>query len=101
MELDEQEASGSSNEVETPVLNLHDDTEPLPAVIIGSEPWHSQVPAVIILLNIGELIFYMCFFNRIGYQSLHEIHRDNVGKTSSSHLVMPTCQVCPAKDVRL
>lgn len=59
MELDEQEASGSSSEVETPVLNLNDDTEPLPTVIIGSEPWHSQVPAVIIIENCRELIFYM------------------------------------------
>lgn len=46
MELDEQEASGSSNEVVSSALNLEDDTEPLPSVMFGAEAWHSQIPAV-------------------------------------------------------
>lgn len=46
MELDEQEASGSASEIVSSALNLEDDTEPLPSVMFGAEPWHSQIPAV-------------------------------------------------------
>lgn len=48
MDVDEQEPSGSSTEsdrVTLPPLNLENDSEPLPKVVIGSEGWHSQVPA--------------------------------------------------------
>ncbi|CAH0547365.1 unnamed protein product [Brassicogethes aeneus] len=46
MELDdqEQEASGSGNELGTPGIIL-EDSEPLPNIVLGSEPWHAQVPA--------------------------------------------------------
>lgn len=53
MEVDEQEASGSSNELTnsiSSIINLQNDSEPMPAVEIGSESWHDQVPAVSILL---------------------------------------------------
>ncbi|XP_064215917.1 large proline-rich protein BAG6 isoform X2 [Tribolium castaneum] len=39
MELDEAEAT-----VELPPLSLSDDSEPVPNIVLGSEPWHSQVP---------------------------------------------------------
>lgn len=46
MELDLPAASGSTAEISTAAINLAEDSEPLPAVVIGSEAWHSQVPAV-------------------------------------------------------
>ncbi|XP_044253618.1 large proline-rich protein BAG6 isoform X2 [Tribolium madens] len=39
MELDEAETS-----VDLPPLSLSDDSEPVPNIVLGSEPWHSQVP---------------------------------------------------------
>lgn len=45
MELDSPATSTSSNESAS--ISLSEvDSEPLPAVVIGSEAWHSQVPAV-------------------------------------------------------
>lgn len=46
MEVDEQEASGSSSDSPSSIINLQGDTEPLPSVDLGSETWHDQVPAV-------------------------------------------------------
>lgn len=51
MQVEEEEIPvGTSTSVETepsrPQINLSDDPDPLPAVVLGSEPWHSQVPAV-------------------------------------------------------
>ncbi|KAF2889472.1 hypothetical protein ILUMI_16701 [Ignelater luminosus] len=50
MQVEEEEILvGTSTSVETepprPQINLSDDPDPLPAVVLGSEPWHSQVPA--------------------------------------------------------
>lgn len=47
MDVDEQEPSGSTVETPTPLpeLNIADDPEPLPKVVLGSEGWHGQVPA--------------------------------------------------------
>lgn len=45
MECDVSSAAGGSTEFNTSI-NLTDENEPLPAVVIGSEGWHSQVPAV-------------------------------------------------------
>nr|CAH7729714.1 unnamed protein product [Callosobruchus chinensis] len=42
MDLDEPEATGST--YSSPTSEILEDAEPLPNVIIGSEPWHAQVP---------------------------------------------------------
>ncbi|VEN55955.1 unnamed protein product [Callosobruchus maculatus] len=42
MDLDEPEATGST--YSSPTSEILEDPEPLPNVIIGSEPWHAQVP---------------------------------------------------------
>ncbi|CAH1963100.1 unnamed protein product [Acanthoscelides obtectus] len=42
MDLDEPEATGST--YSSPTSEIIEDPEPLPNVIIGSEPWHAQVP---------------------------------------------------------
>nr|CAI5828195.1 unnamed protein product [Callosobruchus analis] len=42
MELDEPEATGST--YSSPTSEILEDPEPLPNVILGSEPWHAQVP---------------------------------------------------------
>lgn len=47
----EQEALNNENvsnvdEITTNPINLAEDTEPLPPVVLGSEAWHGQVPAV-------------------------------------------------------
>lgn len=39
-------AAGGSTEIASQAISLAEDTEPLPAVVIGSEVWHSQVPEV-------------------------------------------------------
>lgn len=51
MELDVVSAAGGSSEIAANAINLSsDDSEPLPAVVIGSEVWHSQVPEVSLCL---------------------------------------------------
>ncbi|KRT83619.1 hypothetical protein AMK59_3956 [Oryctes borbonicus] len=45
MEVEEQEASGSSNGSPSSIIDLQNDPEPLPPVDLGSESWHDQVPA--------------------------------------------------------
>lgn len=52
MEVEEQEASGSSNELPNSILNLQTDPEPLPPVDLGSESWHNEVPAVSITFSV-------------------------------------------------
>lgn len=47
MELDPVGPQINVLDVPTPAVML-DDPEPLPNVILGSEPWHGQVPEVII-----------------------------------------------------
>lgn len=39
-------AAGGSSAIASHAINLSEDTEPLPSVVIGSEVWHSQVPEV-------------------------------------------------------
>lgn len=98
MELDEQEASGSSSEIIPSILNLDQDTEPLPQVMYGSETWHSQIPAVSVLSFLFDPA--NCFAFRIGFLLSPEIVSVNGGKTSSSHLVMLTYQECPARGAK-
>ncbi|GJQ76871.1 hypothetical protein Trydic_g15077 [Trypoxylus dichotomus] len=45
MEIEEQEASGSSNGSPSSIIDVQNDPEPLPPVDLGSESWHDQVPA--------------------------------------------------------
>lgn len=59
MELDSPATSTSSNESVS--INLSDDGDPLPAVVIGSEPWHSQVPAVGFSLSSQHFFFENVF----------------------------------------
>lgn len=44
MELDEQEATGSGREFPSSTIILDD--EPIAEIVLGNEPWHSQVPNV-------------------------------------------------------
>lgn len=49
MDLDAVEPQISVLEVPPPTVML-EDPEPLPNVILGSEPWHGQVPEVSVLI---------------------------------------------------
>lgn len=46
MELDSHEPQLNAVEGSTPPTVMVEDPEPLPNVILGSEPWHGQVPEV-------------------------------------------------------
>lgn len=97
MELNSPATSTSSNESVS--INLSDvEGDPLPAVVIGSEAWHSQVPAVsfsntpiLFVLKINSVVF------RNGYQLSLGIHKDRDDKTHNSRLVMHIYLECLAK----
>lgn len=62
MELDSVESQLTVLDVQQPAVML-EDPEPLPNVILGSEPWHGQVPEVSRILTIikTKKIFCRCF----------------------------------------
>lgn len=65
MELDSPAASTAS--MENTSINLSNvEGEPLPSVVIGSEAWHGQVPAVRYLKQTRSVLFTICFSSGVG-----------------------------------
>lgn len=99
MELDNPATSTSS--IENASINLSEgDGDPLPSVVIGSESWHNQVPAVRIT-QFERLIFNFYFKFRNGFLLLLEIHRDKDDKIHNHRLVMRIFPACRAKGGKL
>lgn len=94
MELDSPATSASSNENTSINLSEVDDS-----VVIGSESWHNQVPAVrFVETTLSSLLIFFC---RSGFRLLLEIHRDKDVKIHSNRSVMPIYLVCLVREGKL
>lgn len=101
MELDSPATSTSSSENAS--INLSEvEGDPLPPVVIGTESWHNQVPAVGVAgMSVWVCVLMLLFFCRIGFLLLQGTRRDKGVKIHSSRSVMHICLVCPVRGGRL